>query len=130
MKAIEYGSVKTLGVHLPPGTKLLLWSTAQAPLRVQNGHLLLTQDTVEVLGGNVEKLVESWRASKEVEANRMLWRTEGIKKTDKADAAPPWVDFDPKKAPRGGSGGGGVIESERAEWRRSTGASVNAQGNT
>mmetsp|Transcript_85120 Transcript_85120/g.214610 ORF Transcript_85120/g.214610 Transcript_85120/m.214610 type:complete len:420 (+) Transcript_85120:103-1362(+) len=123
-KAIEYGSAKALGVHLPPGTKLLLWSTAQAPLKVQNGHLLLTQDTVEVLGGNVEKLVESWRASKEVEANRMLWRTEGIKKTDKADAAPPWVDFDPKKAPRGGANSS--MEAERAEWRRVGGAVVNA----
>lgn len=127
MQGLEYVSTKVLGVHLPPGTKLLLWSSKEAPLRVQNGHLLLTPDTVEVLGGNVEKLVEGWRASKEVEANRLLWRTEGIKKTDKIDAAPPWTDFDPKKAPRApkgghsyGAGTDDIIEKERAEWRKNT----------
>lgn len=114
-RGIEYGPVKSLGVHVPPGTKLLLWSTPECPLRVQNGHLLLTENNVELLGGTVEKLMESWRASREVEANRMLWRTEGIKKTDKADAAPPWVDFDPKKAPR--TGGKAQLEAERAEWK-------------
>mmetsp|Transcript_87247 Transcript_87247/g.251962 ORF Transcript_87247/g.251962 Transcript_87247/m.251962 type:complete len:421 (-) Transcript_87247:186-1448(-) len=121
-QGLEYVSTKALGVHLPPGTKLLLWSTKEAPLRVQNGHLLLTPDTVEVLGGNVDRLVESWKASKEVEANRLLWRTEGIKKTDKIDPAPPWVDFDPKKAPRPPRSGGGddIIEKERAEWRKNT----------
>eukprot|EP00405_Crypthecodinium_cohnii_P009410 CAMPEP_0206436218 /NCGR_PEP_ID=MMETSP0324_2-20121206/10354_1 /ASSEMBLY_ACC=CAM_ASM_000836 /TAXON_ID=2866 /ORGANISM="Crypthecodinium cohnii, Strain Seligo" /LENGTH=374 /DNA_ID=CAMNT_0053903345 /DNA_START=163 /DNA_END=1284 /DNA_ORIENTATION=+ len=116
-KALEYVSVKNVGVHLPPGTKLLLWSTKEAPLKIRNAHLLLTPDTVEVLGGNVEKLVDSWKASKEVETNRLLWRTEGIKKTDKEDAAPPWTDFDIKKAPRVG-GRESVIEAERAEWRK------------
>lgn len=124
-KAIEYASTPALGVHLPPGTKLLLWSTKEAPLAIVNTQLLLTADNVEVLGGNVEKLCESWRASKEVESNRLLWRTEGIKKTDKEDAAPPWVDFDPKKAPRVGSN---TFDKERAEWRNATGATVSAVG--
>lgn len=127
-RALEYGSVKPLGVHLPPGTKLLLWSESRAPLRMQNGHLLLTQDNVEVLGGSVEKLVESWRATKDVEANRLLWRTEGIKKKVDGEGAPCWVDFDPKKVKRGRDANADkqAIEQERKEWLRG-GSNASAQ---
>lgn len=104
MKGIEYVSLQKLeiGIHLAPGTKLLLYSTDKMPLKAQNGHLLLRPESVQLLGGYVEKLVEGWKASKEVEETRMLWKTEGIKKRDKAAGGPPpWVDYDPKKAPRG-----------------------------
>lgn len=119
MKAIEYVNVKSLGVHLPPGTKLLLKPTANNPLYVQNGHILLTPDVMQVLGGNVERLVESWRASKEVEETRLLWRTEGIKKKIDGEGPPPWVDFNVKAAR--GSGGAAerrAAEEERREWRQ------------
>ncbi|CAK0819002.1 unnamed protein product, partial [Prorocentrum cordatum] len=76
-----------------------------------------------VLGGEVEKLVESWRASKEVEEKRLLWRTEGIKKTEKGEGAPPWVDFDPKKCRVQSKK---ELDDERTEWRRS----VNFSGTT
>ncbi|CAE8694505.1 unnamed protein product, partial [Polarella glacialis] len=102
-KAIEVESVTDLGVHLPPGTKVLLHSTKEWPLRVQNGHVLLVQDAVEVLGGWVDKLAESWKASKDVEQNRLLWRQEGIKVKPEGEGAPRWVDFDPKKARFGGN---------------------------
>jgi len=118
-KGIEYHSVKDLGVHLPPGTKLLLISSERAPLRLQNGHLLLEPATVKVLGGNVERLVVSWQNSKEVEEKRLLWRTEGIKKKADGEGAPPWVDFDPKKARNVNSAAlKKSVEEERAEWRR------------
>lgn len=126
-RALEYGPTKSLGVHLPPGTKALLWSTAKLPVRVQNGFLLLTQDNVEVLGGEVEKLVESWRASKEVEEKRLLWRTEGIKKTEKGEGAPPWVDFDPKKCRVQNKK---ELDDERTEWRKSVNFSNTTVGPT
>lgn len=126
-RALEYGPTKCLGVHLPPGTKVLLWSTAKLPVRVQNGFLLLTQDSVEVLGGEVEKLVESWRASKEVEEKRLLWRTEGIKKTEKGEGAPQWVDFDPKKCRVPNKK---EMEDERTEWRKSVNFSSTTVGPT
>jgi len=116
-KAIEFKSVKDLGVHLPPGTKLLLYSTSKCPLRVQNGHMLLMPDSVEVLGGYVERLVESWKADKDVKENRLAWRTDGVKKNIDGEGPPLWVDFDPKKAPRG-TAHRKQMEEERNEWRK------------
>lgn len=116
-KAVEFDSTKALGVHLPPGTKLLLYSTKEWPLRVQNGHILLGPDAVEVLGGYVEKLVESWKADKEVKETRLLWRTDGVKKSADGEGPPKWVDFDPKKAPRGTSHRK-QMDEERKEWQK------------
>lgn len=127
MKGVEYQNHKALGVHLPPGTKLLLWSTKDYPLRVQNGHLLLTPNTVEVLGGEVESLMASWQASREVEANRLLWATEGIKKNDKLDPAPKWVDFDPRKA-RGNAHDKQGMAEERASWAKAQNFTGTASG--
>ncbi|OLP99582.1 RecQ-mediated genome instability protein 1 [Symbiodinium microadriaticum] len=79
-KAIEFRPVKDLSGQLPPGTKLLLYSTGKETIRIQNGHLLLVPAVVEVLGGYVEQLVASWKADKEVKETRLLWRTDGIKK--------------------------------------------------
>lgn len=115
-KAIEFDSVKALAVNLPPGTKLLLYSSNKEPLRVQNGHVLLVPNAVQVLGGYVEHLVASWKADKEVKETRLLWRTDGIKKHAEG-GAPPWVDFDPKKAPRGSSHRK-QFDEERAQWRQ------------
>eukprot|EP00427_Karlodinium_veneficum_P015806 CAMPEP_0169140896 /NCGR_PEP_ID=MMETSP1015-20121227/43922_1 /TAXON_ID=342587 /ORGANISM="Karlodinium micrum, Strain CCMP2283" /LENGTH=322 /DNA_ID=CAMNT_0009207049 /DNA_START=45 /DNA_END=1010 /DNA_ORIENTATION=- len=118
-RGIEYFWIKSLGGECWPGTKLLLHSTDALPLYVQNSHLMLTHDNVEVLGGEVERMVESWKASKEVEENRLLWKTEGIRKLDKgAESAPRWVDFDPKKAPRAPSAKS--IEEERAQWQKAS----------
>jgi len=116
-KAIEFQAVKDLGVQLPPGTKLLLYSTEKANLRVQNGHLLLVPQAVEVLGGYVETLVASWKADREIKETRLLWRTDGIKKSGDGEGAPRWVDFDPKKAPRG-TAHRKQMEEERSEWRK------------
>eukprot|EP00929_Paragymnodinium_shiwhaense_P075415 TRINITY_DN3855_c0_g3_i1.p1 TRINITY_DN3855_c0_g3~~TRINITY_DN3855_c0_g3_i1.p1 ORF type:complete len:419 (-),score=145.59 TRINITY_DN3855_c0_g3_i1:35-1291(-) len=102
---IEYGHVDKLGVHLPPGTKLLLWSTAQLALQIRNGQMLLTKDNTQVLGGNVDKLVESWTASRAVEESRLLWRTSGVRKKEKGeDGAPSWYDFDSKASQRNNRG--------------------------
>jgi len=122
-KAIEYTSVKDLGVHLPPGTKLLLSSSDQKPVHMQNGHLLLEPGNVKVLGGNVQKLMVSWQASREVEEKRLLWRTEGIrKKADDGEGAPLWVDYDPKLA-RGKSSSAvqRAFEDDKDFWRKDTG---------
>lgn len=127
-KGIEYQQVKALGVHLPPGTKVVLCSSEHVPLQIQNGMLLLTPETVQVLGGHVERLVESWSASKEVEATRLLWRTEGMKKNAEG-GAPPWIDFDPRKARCvGAAAQRRAAEEERAEWRKG-GATKSAELN-
>lgn len=124
-KAIEYTTVKDLTVKMPPGTKLLLSSSDQKPLHVQNGHLLLEPSVVTVLGGNVEKLVDSWRASREVEEKRLLWRTEGIRKKADGEGAPRWVDYDPKLA-RGFSSSDArkALEQDKASWRTDTGGTA------
>jgi len=125
-KAIEYTSVKDLGVHLPPGTKLLLSPSDQKPLHVQNGHLLLEPGNVTILGGNVEKLMESWQASREVEEKRLLWRTEGIrKKADDGEGAPLWADYDPKLA-RGKSSTDvqRAFDEDKVFWRKDTGGTA------
>lgn len=120
LKAIEYGSVKSLGTHLPPGTKILLWSSAEAPLLYRGGHFLLTQDNVQVLGGHVEHMYASWQAQNDVESSRLLWRTEGIKKktADGEGGAPRWVAFDPKKCRRGREAAADkqAIDAERRDW--------------
>jgi len=114
LKGIEYTFVQGLSSDSYPGTKLLLYSTNQCPLYVRNGHLLLTPDTVEILGGEVWKLIENWKASREVETNRMSWKTDGVRKKAAGEGAPPWVDFDPRKA-RGISKK--ENDEERAAWR-------------
>jgi len=117
LRAIEYGHITVLSAdEVPPGSKLLLVSTEREPLHVQNGHILLTKDSVQVLGGYVERLVESWNATNEVEATRLLWKTEGIKKAAKGEGAPPWVDFDPRKCHTAAEKR--AAENERAEWRK------------
>jgi len=118
LRAIEYSQAKALSVNVAPGSKLLLDSSDKKPLKIQNGHLLLTGDNVQLVGGQVEKLIESWRVSKDVASNRMLWKTEGVKKASGGEGAPPWVDFDPKKARGGSASDKKAIEEERASWLR------------
>eukprot|EP00928_Gymnodinium_smaydae_P009107 TRINITY_DN13366_c0_g1_i3.p1 TRINITY_DN13366_c0_g1~~TRINITY_DN13366_c0_g1_i3.p1 ORF type:complete len:424 (-),score=74.65 TRINITY_DN13366_c0_g1_i3:264-1499(-) len=128
-KGIEYLPLnhRDFSVQVPPGTKLLLESSAKAPIYARNGHLLLGDNNVWNLGGNVEKLVESWRASREVEESRLLWRTEGVKKKDKSeDSAPAWQDFDPKKAPKGLDAWRKEAKELRDAWAKCTGVTAAA----
>lgn len=121
-KALEYIGLNQseFNVQVPPGMKLLLTSPAGSPLYCQNGHVLLRPDCVQKIGGRVESLAASWEKNKEAEEGRLLWRTEGVKTSKGAEGAPPWVDFDPKKAPRGGL----KLEEERKEWATTGGATV------
>mmetsp|Transcript_43032 Transcript_43032/g.101077 ORF Transcript_43032/g.101077 Transcript_43032/m.101077 type:complete len:335 (-) Transcript_43032:216-1220(-) len=130
MRAIEYSQAKALSVNVPPGSKLLLESTESKPLKLQNGHLLLTGENVHLLGGHVEKLMESWRVSKDVESTRLLWKTEGIKKASSGEGAPPWTDFDPRKARGGTAADKKAMEDERASWLRQGSSKTAAAGNT
>jgi len=115
LKGIEYAHTNCISVDTWPGTKLLLVSSAKSPLSVSNGHILLTDGTVQLIGGQVPKLVESWKQSKEVQENRLLWKSEGVKKKEDGEGAPLWVDFDPRKAPRSGHRS---AEEERKEWQK------------
>lgn len=115
---IELSPIESLSIQNPPGTKVLLWSGSPG-IKIQNGHLLLTKDVVQVLGGEVEKLIEGWRMSKEAEDSRVLWRTGQSKKRQDGDGGPPiWEDFNPKKPtvaslPRGqGDRAGGRAEEK------------------
>mmetsp|Transcript_28002 Transcript_28002/g.64620 ORF Transcript_28002/g.64620 Transcript_28002/m.64620 type:complete len:400 (+) Transcript_28002:51-1250(+) len=118
LRAIEYSQSKVLGVNVAPGSKLLLDSSDKRPLKIQNGHLLLTGENVQLIGGQVEKLLESWRISKDVASSRLLWKNEGVKKASAGEGAPPWVDFDPKKARGGSAVDKKAIEEEKASWLR------------
>lgn len=53
INAFEYQQISCLNTNLPPGTKLLL----VGPLLIRNGEILLKENNVRVLGGQVEDLL-------------------------------------------------------------------------
>mmetsp|Transcript_18788 Transcript_18788/g.41033 ORF Transcript_18788/g.41033 Transcript_18788/m.41033 type:complete len:294 (+) Transcript_18788:124-1005(+) len=131
LKALEYSPIKGLSVKVPPGSKIVLYSTERSPLKVRNGFLLLQTEHVEILGGYVGRLVDSWKANEEVKETRLLWRTEGAKKKTDGEGPPPWMNFDPKKAPRGGKSEAELKKAateEKLEWRRNAGGTKSIPG--
>ena len=49
-----------ISTHTPPGTKVYL----HGPIKIKSSLLILNPKTCEVLGGNVEHLIQKWKQSK------------------------------------------------------------------
>merc|ERR1712137_491181 len=87
-RAIEYQKTPQISLALAPGTKL----------RIQNvplcaGTLLLSSETVSVVGGRVEKLYSTWKLKQDAKGRK--------KAVDKLNPPPPFValDFSQNKPP-------------------------------
>ena len=78
---IEYENFKHLSLSTPPGTKVCLSGT----IFVRNGKLLLTENHVQILGGVVTDLVESWKLKEQMETARRA----GVTIARRQDGGPP-----------------------------------------
>ncbi|XP_044737325.1 tudor domain-containing protein 3-like [Chrysoperla carnea] len=81
-QAIEFGQISNINLtKTPPGTKLLIKNA-----QVLGSYVLLADKNVNILGGNVQALVERWQLSKSITKHVR----EGF------DGPPPWVPFGQK----------------------------------
>uniref|UniRef100_A0A0G4HN00 RecQ-mediated genome instability protein 1 n=1 Tax=Chromera velia CCMP2878 TaxID=1169474 RepID=A0A0G4HN00_9ALVE len=76
VQAVEYATLSNLSPTTPPGTKILVagGGRGKSTVETRNGILLLSDACVSVLGGHVEVLVESWKATNEVQQMRTAVR--------------------------------------------------------
>eukprot|EP00947_MAST-08B_sp_MAST-8B-sp1_P003166 g3166.t1 len=103
--AIEYEPIPRLSLDTPPGTKVLVEGA-----RCCGGHLLLAPRACDVVGGSVAVLLASWRAQRQVMAQRSGYEAA-------AGAA---------AGGGGGGAGGGAVGSGCAPRFRSFGATGKA----
>ncbi|XP_006026785.1 tudor domain-containing protein 3 isoform X2 [Alligator sinensis] len=83
--AIEYNYMSKISLNTPPGTKIKLSGIVD----VKNGFLLLDDNNIVVLGGEVEHLIEKWELQRSLaKHNRSNIGTEG--------GPPPFVPFGQK----------------------------------
>ncbi len=55
-----YLKIEIFSLDTPPGVKLLI----KPKTKVSNGFYILNDQTCEVLGGNVNELVQKWKLNK------------------------------------------------------------------
>ncbi|XP_019380322.1 PREDICTED: tudor domain-containing protein 3 isoform X2 [Gavialis gangeticus] len=83
--AVEYNYMSKISLNTPPGTKIKLSGIVE----VKNGFLLLDDNNIVVLGGEVEHLIEKWELQRSLaKHNRSNIGTEG--------GPPPFVPFGQK----------------------------------
>lgn len=82
VQALEHTPVKGLSMSSPPGLKMRVRGVT-----VARGTLLLSDACVEVLGGHVPQLVETWKASRDA-GGRM-----GHERASTLQQPPPFVPF-------------------------------------
>lgn len=104
---LDLEHLSSFNVNVAPGTKVLLKNT----VKVVQGFLLLTQQNIQILGGQVQTLYEKW------ESSRTLTKYAGIggpsSKKSNGDtlkgSPPPWSPFGNKT--KGGSDDNGSFKS-------------------
>ncbi|XP_005177150.1 tudor domain-containing protein 3 [Musca domestica] len=83
--ALELERIPNLNLKIPPGTKLYFKAEK---LQLMQGLLVLKEAEVQILGGNVEHMVEKWEIARQMQkyarSNRRLSGSGG---------PPPWIDF-------------------------------------
>lgn len=83
--ALELERIPNLNLKIPPGTKLYLKADK---LQMMQGLLVLKESEVQILGGNVEHMVEKWELARQMQkyarSNRRLSGSGG---------PPPWIAF-------------------------------------
>ncbi|CAG9537723.1 unnamed protein product [Cercopithifilaria johnstoni] len=80
IQALLFEPIPKLNAETPPGTKLCL----VGKIPIENGMLLINGTNCQVLGGNVEKMVEKWNMEKN-------WLQKPIRTTE--SNAPKWIQF-------------------------------------
>lgn len=83
--ALELERIPNLNLKIPPGTKFYFKAEK---LQLMQGLLVLKEAEVQILGGNVEHMVEKWEIARQMQkyarSNRRLSGSGG---------PPPWIDF-------------------------------------
>ena len=86
--AVEVDEIKSVSLKTPPGTKIKL---AGGRLEVANGFVKVSERNLEVLGGEVEALLEKWKVSQSLaEFTRSGVTGEG------GQGPPKWIPFGQK----------------------------------
>ncbi|VDP12657.1 unnamed protein product [Onchocerca flexuosa] len=80
IQALLFEPIPKLNAGTPPGTKVRLIGK----IPIENGMLLINETNCQVLGGNVEKMVEKWNLEKN-------WLHKPIRIAD--NNAPKWIQF-------------------------------------
>jgi tudor domain-containing protein 3 len=78
---IDHDNNKQLNLNIPPGTKILIKNT----VKIKSNLLILNNQTYQILGGNVQYLVEKWKTNRELQQH--------VRVVSAMAAAPPWVPF-------------------------------------
>jgi tudor domain-containing protein 3 len=86
--ALALEDINKLNLNALPGTKLLLHGS----IKIKSSLLILTSKTCELLGGNVEVLVQKWKQSKELQEMQLM-RGKNLTHT----APPKWIAFGSKQ---------------------------------
>lgn len=81
--ALDLGNLKCIDCHTPPGTKIKLKGSK---IPCQSGFIIISGSSIEVLGGQVEALLEKWRLNQQL-ANYTR------NKVPQDGGPPPWVPF-------------------------------------
>ncbi|CAF1440922.1 unnamed protein product, partial [Rotaria sordida] len=79
--ALILPSLKNFNLNTPPGVKLLL----KPKTKILNGFYILNDQTCEVLGGTVNKLVHKWKLNKLMDTN--------VRTLIGEEAPLPWAPF-------------------------------------
>ncbi|XP_031554539.1 tudor domain-containing protein 3-like [Actinia tenebrosa] len=85
-QGIEFSTISDISLSTPPGTKICLIGNVP----VENGVLLLDNNNIKVLGGEVESLVSKWKLNKSL-AKHSRTTANG------EDGPPPFVPFNQAK---------------------------------
>ncbi|XP_075159760.1 tudor domain containing 3 [Haematobia irritans] len=83
--ALEMERIPNLSLKIPPGTKIFLKADK---VQIMQGLLILKETEVQILGGNVEHMVEKWELARQMQkyahSNRRMSGSGG---------PPPWIAF-------------------------------------
>uniref|UniRef100_A0A0R3RVW2 Iron-sulfur cluster assembly 1 homolog, mitochondrial n=1 Tax=Elaeophora elaphi TaxID=1147741 RepID=A0A0R3RVW2_9BILA len=87
IQALLFEPIPKLNAETPPGTKLCL----VGKIPIENGMLLINGINCQVLGGNVEKMIEKWNMKKN-------WLQKPMRTTE--GSAPKWIQFSKQRQPQ------------------------------
>lgn len=87
IQALMFEPIPKLNAETPPGTKVCL----AGKIPIENGMLLINETNCQVLGGNVEKMIEKWNMEKN-------WQQKPIRNIE--SNAPKWTQFSKQRLPQ------------------------------
>lgn len=79
-----------LSDEIPPGTKVKILKD----VAFKSKHLIFSKDSIDIMGGHVKQLVESWRLSKSLDRTYLVWGSSIGRMTNSNESGPPkWKEF-------------------------------------